>query len=109
MAQPALKRISLDELRYAVTATAASLSSVRNDCTRWSISKRMRSVRLSLEAAAAEVRAAGAGLEEARENTELNLRAYETELVETEDVVEAQMLETMTREPLNLTPRGELI
>lgn len=52
---------------------------------------------LGYRAAVAELDSAEEGLADARENRELNMRAYEAELVETEDVITAQFLETMTK------------
>lgn len=52
---------------------------------------------LGYQAAVAELGSAEEGLADARENRDLNMRAYEAELVETEDVITAQFLETMTK------------
>jgi outer membrane protein TolC len=61
------------------------------------IRTQVRTEYLGYLAALDELRSAEDGLADARENRELNLRAYEAELVETEDVITAQLLETMTK------------
>ena len=61
------------------------------------IRAQVRAQIVHVQAAQAEVTSAEQGIADASENTDLNLRAYEIELVETQDVVEAQLLETITR------------
>jgi outer membrane protein TolC len=50
-----------------------------------------------LEAARANVESAKQSVADAAENRDLNQRAYEAELVETEDVISAQLMETFTK------------
>jgi outer membrane protein len=50
-----------------------------------------------LKAAQENLETARRSLKDAQENRELNLRAYEAELAETQDMLEAQLLETMTK------------
>ena len=52
---------------------------------------------LRLEAARQNLETARTSLKDAEENRELNMRAYEAELAETQDMLEAQLLETMTK------------
>jgi outer membrane protein TolC len=69
----------------------------REDLLEKGIRTQIRTGLLKLQAARGELESSERSLKDAEENRALNLRAYEAELVETQDVIEAQLLETLTK------------
>ena len=59
------------------------------------IGLQIKDVFLRLEAARKQFRATQEAMKAAVENRDLNVRAYQNELVETEDVIRAQLLEAL--------------
>jgi len=61
------------------------------------IRTQVKTAHLKLEAAKAQIESAQKTLDDARENRELNIKAYEVELVETQDVIESQLMESFAK------------
>jgi outer membrane protein TolC len=80
-----------------IAAARAAIAKIKEEqlLLKEGIGLQTRDIILSLGAAQKSCDASGSALTAATENRELNVRAYQSELVETDDVIQAQLMEAM--------------
>lgn len=85
------------QTKHKIAAARAAIAKLKEEqlLLKEGIGLQVRDIILALDAAHKSCDASGSALTAATENRGLNIRAYQNELVETDDVIQAQLMEAM--------------